>query len=68
MQNRFSLTLPGLALLSALCACQPQTTPDTSKPAQDSSEPTNSSAAPVAQFDWFEYQGQDAVFAAPLEP
>ena len=68
MQNRFSLTLPGLALLSALCACQPQTTPDTSKPAQDSSEPTKNSAATVAQFDWFEYQGQDAVFAAPLEP
>ncbi|HEY9043726.1 MAG TPA: glycoside hydrolase family 43 protein [Rheinheimera sp.] len=67
MQNRFLLTLPGLALLGTLCACQPQTTPDHSKPAQDSSEPAKDSPAAVAQFDWFEYQGQDPVFAAPLE-
>ena len=67
MQNRFLLTLPGLALLGTLCACQPQTAPDHSKPAQDSSEPAKDSPAAVAQFDWFEYQGQDPVFAAPLE-
>ena len=65
MQNRFLLTLPGLALLGTLCACQPQTTPDHSKPAQDSSEPAKDRPAAVAQFDWFEYQGQHRVLVLP---
>lgn len=58
MQNTLLNTLLRLGLICCLSACQP---------APETGQQTAAPATPLsAQFDWFDYQGLDPVFAAPV--
>ncbi|WP_111642748.1 glycoside hydrolase family 43 protein [Marinimicrobium alkaliphilum] len=57
MRWRNSLSLGGIVLVLCLVGCQDQ-------PEPTASEPTD--IAPLARFNWFEYRGEDDIFAEPL--
>lgn len=59
MRNHYHTLCLGLGFTLALAGCQPanEVTSQPTLPAKQQSS---------ALFDWFEYQGQDAMFAAPL--
>lgn len=63
MQKNLAAMLWSLSVLCCLSACQPM---QQSATAGQATPLSTTAGAQTAQFDWFEYQGRDPVFAAPL--